>query len=77
MRVAQSKIRRKKNVKKGIQFSMMVCGASGTGMFVSSFSNFNSDHLQAAPPLSTPSAADESFNPKTQMMQPMPILRKA
>lgn len=25
------KIRRKKNVKKGIQFSLMVCGASGTG----------------------------------------------
>lgn len=26
-----AKIRKKKNVKKGIQFSMMVCGASGTG----------------------------------------------
>lgn len=25
-------IRRKKNVKKGIQFCLMVCGASGTGM---------------------------------------------
>jgi cell division control protein 11 len=25
------KIRRKKNVKKGIQFCLMVCGASGTG----------------------------------------------
>lgn len=25
------KLRRKKNVKKGIQFSLMVCGASGTG----------------------------------------------
>jgi cell division control protein 11 len=24
-------MRRKKNVKKGIQFSLMVCGASGTG----------------------------------------------
>lgn len=24
-------IRRKKNVKKGIQFCLMVCGASGTG----------------------------------------------
>ena len=29
-----SKIRRKKNVKKGIQFCLMVCGASGTGMFM-------------------------------------------
>jgi septin family protein len=27
-------IRRKKNVKKGIQFCLMVCGASGTGMFI-------------------------------------------
>jgi septin family protein len=27
----QIKIRRKKNVKKGIQFCLMVCGASGTG----------------------------------------------
>jgi septin family protein len=27
----QSQIRRKKNVKKGIQFCLMVCGASGTG----------------------------------------------
>lgn len=26
-----NKIRRKKNVKKGIQFCLMVCGASGTG----------------------------------------------
>lgn len=26
-------IRRKKNVKKGIQFCLMVCGASGTGEF--------------------------------------------
>lgn len=25
-------MRRKKNVKKGIQFCLMVCGASGTGM---------------------------------------------
>jgi septin family protein len=25
------KTRRKKNVKKGIQFCLMVCGASGTG----------------------------------------------
>jgi len=31
MLVTQAKIRKKKNVKKGIQFSMMVCGASGTG----------------------------------------------
>lgn len=27
----QAKLRRKKNVKKGIQFCLMVCGASGTG----------------------------------------------
>jgi cell division control protein 11 len=27
----QKMIRRKKNVKKGIQFCLMVCGASGTG----------------------------------------------
>lgn len=27
----QIKMRRKKNVKKGIQFCLMVCGASGTG----------------------------------------------
>lgn len=27
-------IRRKKNVKKGIQFCLMVCGASGTGKFI-------------------------------------------
>lgn len=30
----QMKIRRKKNVKKGIQFSLMVCGASGTGAHI-------------------------------------------
>jgi cell division control protein 11 len=30
-------IRRKKNVKKGIQFCLMVCGASGTGMPFSPF----------------------------------------
>lgn len=30
-RKAQIKMRRKKNVKKGIQFCLMVCGASGTG----------------------------------------------
>jgi len=29
--VVQKMIRRKKNVKKGIQFCLMVCGASGTG----------------------------------------------
>jgi hypothetical protein len=29
--VGQKMIRRKKNVKKGIQFCLMVCGASGTG----------------------------------------------
>lgn len=28
----QKMMRRKKNVKKGIQFCLMVCGASGTGM---------------------------------------------
>lgn len=27
----QMKARRKKNVKKGVLFSIMVCGASGTG----------------------------------------------
>lgn len=31
---SQIKMRRKKNVKKGIQFCLMVCGASGTGMFI-------------------------------------------
>jgi cell division control protein 11 len=31
MFTAQKMIRRKKNVKKGIQFCLMVCGASGTG----------------------------------------------
>jgi len=31
MAIPQIKIRRKKNVKKGIQFCLMVCGASGTG----------------------------------------------
>ena len=30
-RKSQIKMRRKKNVKKGIQFCLMVCGASGTG----------------------------------------------
>jgi cell division control protein 11 len=39
MRVAQLKVRRKKNVKKGIQFCLMVCGASGTGMCSSSLSS--------------------------------------
>ena len=29
----QKMIRKKKNVKKGIQFCLMVCGASGTGTF--------------------------------------------
>jgi len=31
MRLARAQIRRKKNVKKGIQFCLMVCGASGLG----------------------------------------------
>lgn len=31
--LSQKMIRRKKNVKKGIQFCLMVCGASGTGEF--------------------------------------------
>lgn len=31
MSSTQKMIRRKKNVKKGIQFCLMVCGASGTG----------------------------------------------
>jgi cell division control protein 11 len=31
MSQALNKTRRKKNVKKGIQFCLMVCGASGTG----------------------------------------------
>lgn len=31
--ILQKMIRRKKNVKKGIQFCLMVCGASGTGKF--------------------------------------------
>ena len=30
-RFQQMKMRRKKNVKKGVLFSLMVCGASGTG----------------------------------------------
>ena len=34
-RKSQIKMRRKKNVKKGIQFCLMVCGASGTGMIYS------------------------------------------
>lgn len=29
-------MRRKKNVKKGIQFCLMVCGASGTGTILTS-----------------------------------------
>ena len=35
-RKSQIKMRRKKNVKKGIQFCLMVCGASGTGTACSS-----------------------------------------
>lgn len=34
----QKMIRRKKNVKKGIQFCLMVCGASGTGTASQPFS---------------------------------------
>lgn len=34
MFTAQKMIRRKKNVKKGIQFCLMVCGASGTGKYL-------------------------------------------
>ncbi|KAH8423459.1 Cell division control protein 11 [Aspergillus melleus] len=33
MSSALNALRRKKNVKKGIQFCLMVCGASGTGMY--------------------------------------------
>lgn len=33
----QMKMRRKKNIKKGVLFSLMVCGASGTGMLPASF----------------------------------------
>jgi hypothetical protein len=38
-------IRRKKNVKKGIQFCLMVCGASGTG--ISRISRYNRSVLPA------------------------------
>jgi len=31
MLMTKARIRKKKNVKKGIQFSLMVCGVSGTG----------------------------------------------
>jgi hypothetical protein len=37
----QKMMRRKKNVKKGIQFCLMVCGASGTGS--SADQSFRSD----------------------------------
>lgn len=33
---SQKMMRRKKNVKKGIQFCLMVCGASGTGTTLAS-----------------------------------------
>lgn len=33
--VQQKMLRKKKNVKKGIQFCLMVCGASGTGTLTS------------------------------------------
>lgn len=41
----QKMIRRKKNVKKGIQFCLMVCGASGTGTYrhISSYRLFTSN----------------------------------
>lgn len=41
----QIKIRRKKNVKKGIQFCLMVCGASGTGMKTLGYATFSAIDL--------------------------------
>jgi cell division control protein 11 len=53
------KLRRKKNVKKGIQFCLMVCGASGTGRttFVNTLCEKNVlTHLDSdAPPYTTDS----------------------
>jgi septin family protein len=78
MRLADVKIRRKKNVKKGIQFCLMVCGASGTGMLaIHSMPEAELTTFQAVPHLSTLSVARESFSPKKLTTQPMLISRKA
>jgi septin family protein len=77
MRLAQSKIRRKKNVKKGIQFCLMVCGASGTGKTINSvLIGYQTHFSQVEPHSSTPSVAREFFSPKMPTTQPMPTWRK-
>ena len=42
-------MRRKKNFKKGIQFCLMVCGASGTGKF--SYKEKRNEHTKMSFPL--------------------------
>ena len=72
------KMRRKKNVKKGVLFSLMVCGASGTGRLNMNVSKEPVvDRSKVAQLLSTPSVGSRSYTQKTQMTQPMLISKKA
>ena len=75
----QIKIRRKKNVKKGIQFCLMVCGASGTGTWNLGYATvfqLLTCCLQVELPSSTPSAERKSFKEKMPTMRRTHISRK-
>jgi cell division control protein 11 len=74
----QIKIRRKKNVKKGIQFCLMVCGASGTGTSKYGYTAFQllTCSLQAELPLSTPFAERKFSKEKMPMMRQTRTSRK-
>lgn len=75
------KTRRKKNVKKGIQFCLMVCGASGTGTlprhrYVPNACT-NQRHLQAEQPSSTLCVASQYSSTRSQMIPPLPTRKRA
>lgn len=83
--MSQKVIRRKKNVKKGIQFCLMVCGASGTGMATVLFirdalrgrTSRLTASLQAGPPSSTRSAASLSSSIRKPTMLPTRTSKRA
>ena len=69
------KMRRKKNFKRGIQFSLMVCGASGTGNFIPLnqllFIRAYFCNLEVEPLSSIPFAGKESCKARTWTMVQM------
>ena len=73
-------MRRKKNVKKGIQFCLMVCGASGTGkstpLDVNSSSGMLNCFCKDVPRLSIHCVGSECYKERTRMMRRVRILKR-